>query len=168
MAELLVLRLVHILGGLFWVGSGLFMFFYLGPALKEAGPLAAGAVMASMQKRRFFQLVPIVAVLTMLAGLRLMWIVSLGQAHWFVHRPGHMYSVSGALAIVAFLVGMIVSRPAMVRVGKLAQSAASDGASKDLIAHEMAALQKRAQMSSGVAVALLVLSAAGMAVARYL
>ena len=41
-AEILVLRLVHVLGGMFWVGSGLFSTFFLLPALAGAGPAAAG------------------------------------------------------------------------------------------------------------------------------
>jgi uncharacterized membrane protein len=166
--ELLVLRLVHILGGIFWVGAGLFTTFFLAPALKAAGPAAAGAVMGNMQKRRLFQVMPIVALLTILSGARLMWIVSAGNPHWFTHRVGHTYAVSGTLAILALLLGVIVVRPAMARAGTLSQSMASDGASKDLIAAEMAKVQKRAMLSSSVATVFIVLAAAGMAIARYL
>jgi hypothetical protein len=168
MAELIVLRVVHILGGLFWVGSGLFSTFYLAPALKHAGPAAAGQIMASMQKRRMFQVMPAVAILTILSGLRLMMIVSAGDSHWFVHPVGHTFAISGAFAILAFLTGVFVARPAMVRVGKLSQSAASDGASKELIMSEVAKLQRRATMSSGIATAFLVLAVIGMAIARYM
>ena len=45
MAELIVLRLVHVLGGIFWVGAGLFNMVYLGPAMAAAGPAAAGSMM---------------------------------------------------------------------------------------------------------------------------
>ena len=38
--ELLVLRLVHVLGGIFWVGSALFMAIFLFPALASADLLA--------------------------------------------------------------------------------------------------------------------------------
>lgn len=168
MAELLVLRLVHILGGLFWVGAGLFTTFYLGPALKHAGPAAAGAIMASFQKRRMMTVMPIVATLTILSGVRLMWIVSAGDSDWFTHRPGHTYAVSGTLALLAFLIGLFVARPAMAKAGRLAGSAASDGASREMLAAEIAKLQKRATMSTGIATTFLVLATAGMAVARYL
>ena len=53
-AEMLILRVVHVLGGIFWVGSALFMAFMLMPALASAGP-AAGAVMGAMQRRRLFR-----------------------------------------------------------------------------------------------------------------
>jgi uncharacterized membrane protein len=167
MVELIVLRLVHVLGGMFWVGSGLFTTFFLAPALKEAGP-AAGQLMAGLQKRRLYSVLPIVAVLTILSGLRLMWIVSAGDAHWFVHRVGHTYAVSGAFAIIAFVLSIVVARPAAVRMGKLSQSATSDGTTRERLAAELQSLQRRMTMSTMVAVVLLILAAAGMSIARYM
>ena len=168
MAELLILRLIHILGGIVWVGAGIFSTLFLAPAMKAAGPAAAGALMGNLQKRRMFTFMPVVATLTLLSGLRLMWIVSAGDSHWFTHGVGHTYAVSGALAIIAFMTGLLVGRPAMVKAGKLAESAASDGASKERLAAEMVKLQKRAGLATGVATIMLVLAAAGMAIARYL
>lgn len=168
MAELFLLRLIHILGGILWVGAGLFSTFFLAPAMKSAGPAAAGAIMANLQKRRMFTIMPIVATLTILSGARLMWIVSAGNSGWFASRPGHAYAISGAFAIIAFLTGLFVARPAMARAGRLAQTAASDGASKEMLAAEMAKLQKRAAASTGVATTFLIIAAAGMSIARYL
>lgn len=168
MAELLVLRLVHILGGLFWVGAGLFTTFFLAPALKASGPAAGGVVMGHLLKRHMMTIMPIVALLTILSGIRLMWIVSAASPHWFQHAQGHTYSVAGALSIIAFLTGIFVVRPTMNKAGRLSQSAASDGASREMLTAEIAKLQKRATMSSGIATTFLVLAAAGMAIARYL
>ena len=66
-AEMLVLRVVHVLGGVFWVGAMMYNAFFLMPALSQAGP-AAGPVMAGMQQRKLFMWLPIVAVATMLAA----------------------------------------------------------------------------------------------------
>jgi uncharacterized membrane protein len=167
-AELLVLRLVHVLGGIFWVGSGLFTSFFLLPSLTQVGP-AAGPVMMQLQKRKLFVTLPIVAIVTMLSGLRLMAIISGGFSRdYFATTMGKTYAVSGIAAIVAFLLSLIVARPAAIRAASLSQLSASDGASKERIAAELRALQRRAARSSVLAVALLLLSAAGMAIARYL
>jgi hypothetical protein len=48
-AEVLVLRLVHILGGIAWVGFAAFNTYFLIPSLGEAGP-AAGPVMGGGHK----------------------------------------------------------------------------------------------------------------------
>jgi uncharacterized membrane protein len=167
-AELILLRLIHVVGGVFWVGSVMFTTFFLMPTLMKAGPMVAGPVSAGLQARRMMTWMPVVALLVILSGLRLMMIVSAGDAHWFAHRAGHAYAVSGALAIIAFIVGFTVTRPAMTRAGKLAQSAASDQTSKQLIQEEVKRLQRRGAFGTMVVTWLVIVAAAGMAIARYL
>ena len=38
MAELIVLRLIHVLGGIFWIGTMLYNTFFLVPVFTAAGP----------------------------------------------------------------------------------------------------------------------------------
>ena len=59
-AEFLILRLIHILGGIFWVGSMVFTTFFLAPVIRSS-PAMAGQVMAGLQKRRLFVALPVVA-----------------------------------------------------------------------------------------------------------
>jgi hypothetical protein len=167
-AEILVLRLVHILGGIFWVGSGLFTILFLMPALAASGP-AAGKVMAGLQQRRLHIVMPIVALLTIASGLRLMWIMSAGFAPaYFASGVGRTFAWSGAAAIVSFLLAVGVARPASVRSMKLSASLATAADSaREAISAQLAGLQRRAMIASIIAVALVVLAAAGMAVARY-
>lgn len=168
-AELIVLRLIHVLGGLFWVGSGLFNAIFLMPVLGSAGP-AAGAVMAGLQKRRLMVVMPVVAVLTILSGLRLMWIVSAGFSPAYFATPmGGTFGAGGAAALVSFVLGLVVIRPAMVRAGRLGAelAAATDEQARAALAARVAGLRRRSAVANGVAMALLVLAAAAMAVARY-
>lgn len=168
LAELLVLRVVHIVGAVFWVGSGLFTTFFLLPSIGQSGP-AAAQVMFGLQKRRLFVVLPTVALITILSGIRLMWITSSGFSREYFATPGgNTYAISGVAAIIAFVLSLIVSRPAAVRMSHLAQSAASDEHSRQRLAAEIKSLQRRAAMSSTAAVILLLLSAVGMAIARYL
>jgi len=48
---ILVLRFLHIVAGVFWVGGSLFATRFIMPSLKAAGP-AAGPVLAELGKRR--------------------------------------------------------------------------------------------------------------------
>lgn len=171
-AELLVLRLVHVLGGIFWVGSGLFTTFFLMPALAQAGP-ATGPVMAGLQRRRLFTALPLVALLTMLSGLRLMWILSGGFSRAYFETAGGLtYGLAGLAAVVAFVSSLAVVRPAAARSaqlgGALAGGAIADAAERERLTAELGRLGRRVAVGSLVAVALLVLAASGMAVARYL
>ena len=166
--ELIVLRLIHVLGGIIWVGAGIYSFVFLIPAIAAAGP-AGGMVMANLQKRKLFTVLPVVAILTMLSGVRLMQILSGGfQAAYFASGTGKTYAVSALLAIIGFLIGVAVSRPGAVKLAKLQSSAVSDKQSKDMINTEIKSLQTRVAMSGAAATALIVLAACGMAVARYM
>src|SRR5918999_5013981 len=125
MAELIVLRLIHILGGMIWVGAGVFNSFFLLPALAQAGPVA-GQVLAGLQRRRLFTILPVVALLTILSGVRLMQITSGGfSPAWFASAPGRTYAWSGVAAIVGFLIGVVIARPAAMRAARLGAAVAA-------------------------------------------
>lgn len=167
--ELLVLRTVHVLGGIFWVGSAVFTALFLVPALGTAGP-AAGQIMTAMRQRGLMTVLPAIAVLTILSGLRLMWIMSSGfSAAYFGAPAGRTFALAGAAAILAFLIAMVVTRPAAIRMGQLGGSIASAlPDQRDALMNELATLSRRNSLASGVVTTLLVLGAFGMAIARYL
>ena len=170
MAEVIVLRLVHILGGMFWVGTALFTSVFLLPALGEGGG-ARQAVLAGLQRRRLFAVMPLVAIFTILSGARLMWITSGGFAgSYFASAMGLTYGVSGALAVLSFVLGIIIVRPTGVRMGAIGAdlARATDDSRRAALSAEMGKLQRRNERASLVVVLLVVLAGAGMAVARYL
>ena len=166
--ELLVLRVVHVLGGIFWVGSALFTTLFLAPAVMASGP-AAGQIFASLQKRGLMTVLFWGALLTIASGLRLLWIVSGGFSTAYLETPaGRTFTVAGGAAIVAFLIAALVSRPAGMRMGRIgAMMATAPAEQRDTLAAEMESLRRRNAMASAAVAMLLVLSAAGMAVARY-
>ena len=169
-AELIVLRLVHVLGGIFWVGSGLFTTFFLVPALITAGP-GAGAVMGALQQRRLFTILPVVAVATILSGVRLMWIASGGfRAEYFESRSGATFAAAGAASIIAFALSLAISRPMAVRSAQLLgeMARAPEGEPRGRLAAELARVRQRGAVATTIGVSLLVIAGAGMAVARYL
>jgi uncharacterized membrane protein len=168
--EFLILRLVHVVCGVFWIGSGLYSTWFLVPAPTAAGPAIAGPVFGQLQKRHLFTVMPAVAVLTILSGLRLMMIVSANfSSAYFTTSSGLAFAVAGAAAVFAFLLTMFVSRPANIRAGKLSALLASAAESERAgLAHQRAAAQKRGTISTNIAMVLLLISAAGMALARYL
>jgi uncharacterized membrane protein len=168
-AELLVLRLIHILSGIMWVGSGVYTSFFLVPALSSS-PAVMGQVMAGLQRRGLFLVLQIVAALTILSGLRLLWIDSAGfEASYFATGTGRTFSISAGAAIIAAVLSFGVARPAMVRAGAIAASLgpAASTSDRERLTPELDRLRRRAAIASTFAVAFGLLAASGMAVARY-
>jgi hypothetical protein len=152
---LLVLRLVHIVGGALWVGMLFLAVFFVSPAIAEVGP-DGGKVMAALQRRRVMTITPVIALLTIVSGIWLVLRVYGGMAALAASRTGMALNVGAAAALVAFLLGIIVMRPAMVRAGVTTDPA------------EAQRLRARGAAVGRVVVLLLILSLGAMAVARYL
>ena len=168
--EVIVLRIIHVGGGIVWVGGMTIMAVFIMPVLAGLGP-AAGPVMAGINQKKFPGVMPIIALLTILSGLRLLMIDSANFAGSYFQSPvGRTFSIAGGLAIVAFAVGMTLVRPAMMKAGALGQqmSAASDDATRQRIAADMAATRKRGATGNVIVLVLLLLAALGMSVARYM
>jgi hypothetical protein len=127
--------------------------------------------MGALQQRRVMTVLPVVAILTILSGARLMWLTSAGMAPGYLSSRTGLTLVIGAVAgIVAFLVGMFVGRPTAMRSGQLAGAIAraTDGAEKAALASELDAVRRRGATASTIVMVLLVVAAGTMAIARYL
>ncbi|HUG42021.1 MAG TPA: hypothetical protein VMM12_16250, partial [Longimicrobiales bacterium] len=117
---MVALRIIHIGGGVFWVGTILFLAFYLAPAIARAGP-DGGRVMQELQKGRLMHVLPVVALLTIVSGLWLFWIMSAGlNPGYFRTGYGISLTTGGVATIVAYVIGLMVMRPAQLRMGALA------------------------------------------------
>jgi hypothetical protein len=162
------LRLVHILAGALWVGIATFNPFFLMPAIQEAGP-EAGKVMLVLQRRGLMTVLPLLALLNILSGLGLLWVVSGRSAHFFLSAAGHTLSMGAALAFIAFIVGITITRPAMLRAGTTVQSLspATPADERARVMEEVQRLRRRGARSAQVVAVLLLLAAGLMAVWRY-
>jgi hypothetical protein len=165
-----VLRLVHIVAGAVWVGIAVFVAFFLGPAVQDAGT-DGGKVMAALQRRGFVTVLPVLALATMLSGIWLYWRASAGfHPDYVSSRPGLTFGFGAAAALAAFGIGITVMRPAMLRVGSLAQGlgeATTETARAERLL-EIQRLRARGALAGRWVALLLLLAAAAMAVARYL
>ena len=164
-----VLRLIHIVGGVFWAGAMIFNAAFLFPALQDAGPDGA-KVAAGVVRRKFATITPIIALFTILAGFALMDRASGHfKAAYFSTGTGATLAVGAVCALIAFAIGLTVTRPSMMRAMALSQGAAQAApAEREQMVAQASAFRARAG-SSGVWVAvLLTVAAAAMAIARYM
>jgi uncharacterized membrane protein len=166
---LVVLRIVHIVAGVFWVGAVLLTFFFLQPAAREIGP-AAGPLMTHLaEKKHLPDVTNAAAGLTLLAGALMYWRVSDGfDPDWIGSSYGIGITVGAVSAIVAMALGARIIGPSLRRAGAIAQQAAAAGAPTSEETAEIQALQQRVRAVSNVVVPLLILAVAAMASAQYL
>jgi uncharacterized membrane protein len=168
---MIVLRLIHILGGIFWLGATLVIVGFLLPAMRASGGEATRFMGQVMQQRRMQTYLSIAMALTILAGLGLFGVLSSGGNGFARSRMGMTLSIGAVLAIVASAAGSMFSQPASRKLAALAQrmqqGQAGGAAPNAADLAEMQALQRRIARTLSFVATLLVLSAATMAVARY-
>jgi hypothetical protein len=149
---MVLLRLVHIVTGIFWVGSDLLMVFFVEPTVIALGP-NGGAFMQRLTKHtRYAQAMPISALLTVVTGV-LLFVLGLG-------------SLAG---ILAFLDGMIFIGPTVNRIEQLGTEMTEQQGppSGDQLA-EKQQLQGRMNRAYQYMIILTMLSIVGMSSARYI
>lgn len=167
---LLILRVLHLLAGTFWVGAVLVTVLFLFKAFGDAGP-AGGQVMGALIRRRYLDVVPAAALVTVLSGIDLLRRASSGFApEWFGSRAGIAYSVGAVAALIGLALGLAIGRPSTLKAAALGRDAAAlpDGPEKGARMAEVATLRARGQGALKVTAVFLTIALLCMAVARYL
>jgi uncharacterized membrane protein len=166
---LMLMRVLHIGFGVFWVGTLFFTAFFLFPAMRDAGPDGA-KVGAQLMKRNFTNIMPATAILTILAGIWLFYRISGGfNTEYMGTSAGKAYSIGGATAIIALVIGLIWVRPSMIKAMKLGQAAAGGApADQQRMQAEAGALRARAGKANLLIAVLLLITVVTMAIGRYL
>ena len=168
-----LLRLVHILAGIFWVGATLMLAGFILPAARAVGP-GAGALMSQMMQRQRLQFwINVAMTLAILAGFALYGLDSRVSGGGFGRSATGMTLALGALfAIAAAGVGGAMVKPTGRKLGDIAQrmqdALRGGGAPPATLVAEAQPLQLRMQRALTIMSVLLVLSATTMAIARYM
>jgi uncharacterized membrane protein len=165
----LLLRLVHILAGIFWVGAIFLIAGFLLPTTRATGPAGGRFMQHLMQQRKLPTFLAIAMLLTVLSGFTLYGrIVAATHGAWAGTPPGIAYGVGGLAAILGALVGMLVSGPAARRMAAIGQNSAQAGGPSAEQQAEIGRLQGRMVLGSRLVAGFLAVAAGLMAIARYL
>lgn len=167
---LLLLRLIHIVAGAFWVGAGVAYFLYFEPSAKGLGPARSKFMQELIGKYRYPIFMNVSSLLTILAGLGLYWASSGGlSAAWLTSGPGLGFTLGALAGLIAFGIGFIGIRPRAQRMGALGAAIAAAGAPPTAEqGAELGRLDAEIHTFERWDVILLVISLALMAVSRYL
>jgi len=157
------LRLVHIVAGIFWVGSALFSALVLIPTARAAGP--DGRRFVERLGRRLAPMVGVAMLLTIVPGFTMYG--QLGR-NWAASPMGRALGVGALATILAIFVFLGINAPAAAKMGKLRKALAAQGTPSGSDTPELEALASRMDRGTQITATLLLVAASAMAVARYL
>jgi uncharacterized membrane protein len=116
----IILRLLHILGGVFWVGGALATNFFVGPTIGATGDSGKQFAGYLMNKTRFTAAMTGGALATVIAGFLLYGIDSAWfSSAWQSSGPGIGFAIGALFALVGLITGIMNgnNNRAMGRIG---------------------------------------------------
>ncbi len=154
-----VLRLLHIVGGLIWVGAAIVMSCYIEPTLERAGASGRPFLRKLYADTSLPRLISLSALITTVAGLLLYGLMSYHET--MSSGMGMVLTLGSLFGLLAYLHGLFaVWRSA----GRFAAMAASDNGDEAALTRLQAKLRRNGRVSMWLALVSLVL----MAGARYI
>lgn len=169
-ALLIALRLVHILSGIFWVGTAVLIAWFLIPAQRATGSAGMTFVMELMIRRKLRAYLFIAMFLTILSGLTMyIYLVIGSDGQWATTT---MAKVLGFGALCGIVGGGWAGSVSAITGGKLAalgktiQDSGQPPSEAQLA--QMNVFQDKIQRVTSITAALLIIAVAAMASARNL
>ena len=165
---IIVLRIIHIFSGMFWVGFAFFNIGFLQPTVKATGAEGQKTMQYLTQKTRLLSTVYTTATLTMLSGLIMYWVLSGFRLTFMSSGYGLVLTIGSVAGIIAWIYAVVVIRgifKQMQTIGQQIQAQGSPPTPEQ--ATQIQALATRLGKVGQVALVFLVISLLGMATARY-
>jgi hypothetical protein len=166
---MIVLRLIHIAGGVFWAGAVFINEGFLLPTMKATGPAGAPFMRHLMGVQQYSVRIATAGFLVILSGLGMYWRNgSVSSGAFYRSRLGMTLGLGGLTAIIALTIGLAFILPAtkkMAAIGNAIQS--GGGAPTPDQASTMSAMQQRVATGSHMVAGLIGLTVITMAIGRY-
>jgi hypothetical protein len=163
-----LLRLLHIGAGAIWVGAAVLIAVYIEPTARATAPEGQRFIQALMRTSLRIAM-PILGLITILAGIALYWQDSAGftSVEWMRTGAGRTFGIGGLFGIASLLFGLAFSAPTAARLGRIGgaiQAAGRPPTPEET--SQLRTLQGRLTIASRVTAALMVAALLLMAVAR--
>lgn len=165
---MIVLRVVHVLSGIFWVGFAIFNYFFLQPTIRATGAEGQVTFQYLMRRTKLMTTVYIAATLTMLTGVLQYGAISHFRMSFLNSGWGLIITLGSIAGIIAWFIAIHFIRNTFNRIGAVGQQIQAQGDSPDTaLVTQMQGLVGKLAVVAKTALVFMVISVIGMAAARY-
>ncbi len=152
-----ILRLLHIVAGLIWVGAALLMSLYIEPAADQSGAEGRGFLRNLYRGASLLRLIPLSAIITTVAGLLLYGLLSYHEA--MSSGMGIVLTLGSLFGLLAFAHGWFAVWRSAGRYAELLDADETD---------ELKQLEAKMRRNGRISMWLALVSLILMAGARYI
>lgn len=165
----IVLRVIHIFGGIFWVGFAFFNVGFLQPTVKATGAEGQKTMQYLTQKTRLLSTVYATATLTLLSGLFMYWILFGFRLSALLSGYGAALTLGAIAGLIAWIYAVVIIRGIFGQMQTIGQQIrAQGGPPTPAQATQMQGLVARLGKLGQVALVFLVIAVLGMSTAQYI
>ncbi len=162
---MIVLRLIHIFSGVFWVGAALMLYFFIGPTVGATAEAGQRVMQHIITRTRFTAAIASAGGLTVLAGAILYWLDSKGfTSAWMKTGAGIGLTLGSIFGLVGFISGIMVGRYTTT-IGKVGSQIQGQPTAEQIT--QITTAQKQLAVVSPIQSISLILAVLLMASARY-
>ncbi|MBM3959369.1 MAG: hypothetical protein FJ314_06310 [SAR202 cluster bacterium] len=165
-SEMVVLRILHIVPGAFWVGTAIFMALILEPVARKAGPQIEGPLVSALW-RRTGHIMTATGALTIIIGLVLIdRTPGKGYDQLFANGWGIAIGIGLVTSLIALVAGLMIE-VAAASMNKLAAGSKPGTPPAPETMASMEKLKTRLRTVSRVNAVMVVVAVGTMAAARF-
>jgi len=165
---MIILRIIHILSGIFWVGFAFFNIVFLQPTIRATGAEGQITMQHLMHQTRLMITVYSTATLTMVTGLIQYGIISHFKLAFLASGWGAIITTGSLAGIIAWIIAVFFIRSIFNQIGMLGKEIQAHGDTPDpKLLTQMKDLVAKLGHVGRIALGFMILSTISMAAARY-
>ena len=165
---MIVLRIIHIFAGIFWVGVSVFNVGFLQPTFQATGSEGRKVMQYLTSQTRFTSTVYAAATLTFLSGWIMHWSIFKFRLAALASGYGLLLTIGGIAGTIAWFVALVIIRRIIAEMGSIGAAVATqDGPPSPDQSGRLQALGSRLVSMGQWGVVLMSIAVLGMSAARY-
>ncbi len=165
---MIILRIIHILGGIFWVGFAFFNIAFLQPTIRATGAEGQKTMQHLTKQTRLMMSVYVAATLTMFTGLIMLGGISHFQSAFFASGFGKVITIGSLTGFIAWFIAIFNIRAIFNKMGEVGQAIqSSEGAPDPELLTTMGSLVDKMGRVGKIALGFMIVSTICMAAAQY-
>lgn len=165
---MIVLRIIHILAGIFWVGFAMVNLGFLQPSIRATGTEGQKVIQHLTQKTKLMFSVYTAATLTMVTGVIQYGIISQFRLEFLSSGWGLILTIGSVAGVIAWILAVFVVRGIFNQLGQTGRQLQSQGENPDpQLLQQLQELGARLGMVGKTTLSIMIISVIGMAAARY-
>lgn len=165
---MVILRLIHIFAGVFWVGATFTLVRFIAPTVTSTGEVGQQFMAHMTSRTKFSQMMGLAGTLSLLSGLIMYYIIFFDRDVAINSGYGISMTVGAIFGFVTLVLGFAIQFRAIARMNEIrAEMAAAGSPPSSTQLAELRTMAEKLSMGTRIGAVLMTIALIGMSIAQY-